>query len=652
MSERLGVRKRRLVFPACALLAAASLAHATPNVTSLTPSSAAPQPIGTVITWTAAATDTDAGTLAYRFSRKTPGAGAALIVRDFHPSNTFQWTPLETEGGYTIQVTVENLVTKKAGTLVARFQVTPIATAATGPVVTRTAHPLVALYSAPPCTVGSTIAVFFKPVGATVSPKATNQKACTGNSSMNFYIAGMEPSTAYLLVHKIFTGSNATTGPNMYFAAGAIPANITDITPATTIVRPVDSLTSVAENMTLIDYISPGGTTVRIPILADLAGNTIWYYPALYPQFSRFFIRPVAGGTMLIIMEDPSITLPTTQFQASQILREFDLAGNTLRETNVTRVAAQLAARFPSWNLCNWSSVSGCAAGQTAMLDFHHDALRLPNSNTAVLMTMEKVFTDGTQGSSPTNPIDIIGDMVVTLDPNLQVVWAWNSFTQQDLNRAAILGETCTSSGGGCPPLNFMPVANDWLHSNSLHYNPVDGSILISERHQDFVLKINYANGTGDGHVVWRLGLDGDFTMTGTSDPYPWFSHQHHAGWDVTGVPVLSLFDNGNTRVAQLGSGNSRGVVLNVNETNMTATPILLADLGNYSFALGTAQRLSNHNYAFTSGIVNSGPNGYAQNIEVVGAPAPTGTLDYTIQGVGTVYRAYRLASLYSGWSK
>ena len=45
------------------------------------------------------------------------------------------------------------------------------------------------------------------------------------------------------------------------------------------------------------------------------------------------------------------------------------------------------------------------------------------------------------------------------------------------------------------------------------------------------MIKIDYDNGTGDGHIVWTLGQGGNFTSIappGVQDP--WFSHQH----DVT----------------------------------------------------------------------------------------------------------------------
>ena len=99
-------------------------------------------------------------------------------------------------------------------------------------------------------------------------------------------------------------------------------------------------------------------------------------------------------------------------------------------------------------------------------------------------------------------------------------------------------------------------VANDWTHSNSLWLAP-DGNLIISIRHQDCVIKFRYQNGNGDGTILWRLGKDGDFEISAPpSNPYPWFSHQHDAEFEPDGL--LTLFDNGNTRVTANGS-RSRG---------------------------------------------------------------------------------------------
>jgi hypothetical protein len=105
------------------------------------------------------------------------------------------------------------------------------------------------------------------------------------------------------------------------------------------------------------------------------------------------------------------------------------------------------------------------------------------------------------------------------------------------------------------------------------------------------------------------------------------------------------LFDNGNTRRASDPSANSRGQVWTLDETTMTATPVLNADLGNYSFRLGSAQRLSNGNYSFLSGSQGPVPNDIAQSIEI----RPDGTKSYVLRLAGPEYRSFRVRTLYEG---
>ena len=272
----------------------------------------------------------------------------------------------------------------------------------------------------------------------------------------------------------------------------------------------------------------------------------------------------------------------------------------------------------------------------------------MPNGHILAMSDEEKIFTDGTQGSSPSNPVDIIGDIWVDLDTNWQVVGYWRAFDHLNANRAAVLGETCTNGQGGCPPVLLTAgVAQDWLHGNALYFTPSDGSVLMSMRHQDWIIKIDYGNGTGTNNVVWTLGKDGDFTIN-SSDPYPWFSHQHDPGFVQDGTTTLALFDNGNTRVSPppvgLGSGDSRGYVLHVDQVNMQVTPILLADLGYFSMALGTAELLSNGDYHFEAGFAAGSPT-YSEAIEV----HPDATLGFTMKtAISPGYRSFRLPNLYT----
>src|SRR5262249_7138197 len=108
---------------------------------------------------------------------------------------------------------------------------------------------------------------------------------------------------------------------------------------------------------------------------------------------------------------------------------------------------------------------------------------------------------------------------------------------------------------------------------------------------------------------------------------------------------TLILFDNGNTRQASDPTVNSRGQVWLLDETSMIATLVVNADLGNYSFRLGSAQRLSNGNHSFTSGSVGRAPNDVGQSIEV----RPDGTPVYVLQLASPEYRSYRMRTLYEG---
>ena len=109
---------------------------------------------------------------------------------------------------------------------------------------------------------------------------------------------------------------------------------------------------------------------------------------------------------------------------------------------------------------------------------------------------------------------------------------------------------------------------------------------------------------------------------------------------------TLVVFDNGNVRRAQSDDADSRGQVLTLNEQTRDADLILNADLGNYSVALGSAQKLPNGNYVFTSGFQQPNPpNTFGQSIEVL----PDGTTTYVLQISGVEYRSYRMANLYGG---
>jgi hypothetical protein len=516
-------------------------------------------------------------------------------IRDFGPRADLLWAPNAREGTYEMEVTAMNLATGETVAQNSLVQVSPVAFDV--PVITPTSHPLVFLYSAPGCASGSRMRVEIQsPAG---DSQATPYKSCHSGVTTNFYVAGLQPNTSYQLQHKVDTGSAFVDGPSMTFTTGALPIQFA---PYSVLKSTANASQGVLLQSSLFE-----------PVVAtDLNGNILWYYPS---GDITFLTRPESGGRFLGIYEDPN------QDTAHQVVREFDLTGYTIQETNAARVNQQLQAM-------NKAQVGA----------FHHEAMRLPDGNLMVLGSIEQVLTD-IQGPGP---VDVLGDMIIVLDKNLQVLWAWDAFDHLDPHRMATLGETCTPTTAGCPPIYNAAQANDWLHGNALQLT-ADGNILYSVRHQDWVIKIDYSNGSGTGDILWRLGAAGDFTIN-SSDLNPWFSHQHNPNFESGDSTLLDLFDNGNVRYAQDGSAHSRGQVLKIDEPNRVATPVLNADLGSYSLAVGSAQRLADGNMHFDLGFINTAKGQFSQSVEV----DPSGNIVYQVQAPTPFYRTFRMTTLYA----
>ena len=546
--------------------------------------------VGAPVTWTATASG-HGTTPVYQFS-VGPTGGPSQVVRDFSTSNSFTWNPMQ-EGSYSIQVTVKDSFSASTDESTSASYTAQSRVAGTSAVISPTSNPLVALYSAPPSS-GSSMYVQFAPLGANPSWSSTAPLPIVPGESTNFLVAGMRPDTTYLMRHVLDDG---TTSAPLTFTTGSLPTNLTF--PTFKVQQAPGPGTDLTQGMILHFGIgAPVGTVDTVA--TDLMGNVVWYYDPVANAFPSFAPTLVPGGTVLLLGGHQTPTGGATK------LREVDLAGDTLRETNVDAVNAELAA-----------------LGKPSIDFFSHDAERLPNGDTAVLALTPRTV------DIKRRPTKYVGDMVLVLDQNFQVAWVWDSFAWLDTTRLPTLGE-----GPG-----------DWLHANSIAWSPSDGNLIVSLRAQDWVIKIDYANGAGDGHVVWRLGKGGDFTID-SSDPSPWFSHQHDARY--INDSTIVLFDDGNTRHDTTSSKDSRGQEWVLNEQTMTATLVVNADLGNYSSALGSAQMLPNGNLAFTSGLLASAPrfqaNAFGQSIEVL----PDGTKTYVQQMSGLPeYRSYFESSLY-----
>jgi hypothetical protein len=453
--------------------------------------------------------------------------------------------------------------------------------------VSATTHHLVAKYS------------FVSPAAGTVNVefgtnvlygRSTGSKTVTAGQTVDVLVAGMRPNTTYHMRARLNLSDGTTfVDSDKTFTTGALPqSSFPNIT-----VTPSGPAQSGG-----VELISGIGENINVTALAlDTDGIIIWYYydPSLAPGLFAFPIRELDNGNFLINFE--------------QDVREVNLSGQIIRQITLAELNTVLAA----------------AGFALQAYSFHHDVIRLSNGHWILLVNEYRTFQDlpGYPGTT-----SVLGDAIVDLDTSNQPVWVWRAFDHLDVNRH---------------PYMFP----DWTHSNGLVYKP-DGSLLLSMRHQSWILKVDYANGAGGGDVLWRLGPDGDFTLT-DGDPSRWFYNQHFPNLlQASGTSLqLALFDNGNTRPD--GSGQacmqdcySRAVIMNVDESALAAQISWQYSPGWFSDWGGSIVRLSNGDIEFDSSTVQ----GNSRVVEVTSGSAPQTVWEMDSSN-SNFYRAYRIPSLY-----
>lgn len=204
--------------------------------------------------------------------------------------------------------------------------------------------------------------------------------------------------------------------------------------------------------------------------------------------------------------------------------------------------------------------VSAASIGQPT--GFHHDLTELPNGNFLVLGYAFREVDYGDEGT-----LYVAGDMIYEITPGGDLVWSWDCFDHLDPQRrrpvffaeALIIPDPVTGKGG-----------YDWTHGNGLIHSAADDMILLSLRHQDWILAIDHRT----GELLWRLGDEGDFTLI--DDQY-WFFHQHSPQWQADGS--LLLYDNavGNPERPD-EQAHSRAVRYELDYAAMTATMVWADD--------------------------------------------------------------------------
>ena len=317
-------------------------------------------------------------------------------------------------------------------------------------IVAATDNPLVASYTYAPMVDGN-VSVEFGP--DTAYGLRTSGVAATAGMPATILVAGMKANATYHMRASVDSGSgNTSTDTDQTFTTSNFTADQ----------LPTFTVTSHGTPQPGIEMANPAlglNSTYLQAWATDLKGNLIWGYDYKDRQNDTIIqpIKPLANGDFLAVISVNSAVKGAPAEGQLIVLREFDLAGEPVRQISLDQINSGLAKLGSSIKLD----------------DIHHDVVVLPNGHWVVIGNTLKSY-DGLPGTSGSTNVN--GDVLVDIDTNLKPVWMWSEFDHLDINRAP----------AGYP---------DWTHSNAVLYSATDGNLVVSSRHQNWLIKIDYRNG-------------------------------------------------------------------------------------------------------------------------------------------------------------
>ena len=464
--------------------------------------------------------------------------------------------------------------------------------------VTATANVQVAQYTVSPAASGN-VSVQFG-LDTNYGLTTWTQPVPTGGGAVSLFVAGMKGNTLYHMRGVVaFSDGSQYMDTDLEFTTGAYPA------------AQLPSLTvTVTPGMTPqsgVEVLNAGKMVV-----ADLSGNILWAYTPMQTGVSPGPSKLLPNGHLLINFSDPAVLPDGT----NSVLQEVDWGGTVIWQMTAADLNKAL-------------SVATCAGCNITVVGTHHDFAILPNGHLIVIAAVQRNISGAT----------VTGDVLIDLDENHKPVWLWNEFDHLDINRRPYL----------------YP---DWTHTNAVIYSSDDGNLIVSIRHQSWLVKVDYANGTGAGDIIWHLGYQGDFALLGGTAPTDWFYAQHGPSFvstNTTGNFILTLFDNGDDRVFHSGvtCGTTGALpchystvpVFQLDETAKTATLSFHPIAASYSFFGGNSEVLKNGNVEYCESA--SGPGIAADIFEVTQEPSAQKVWNMHIGAYA--YRGQRIPSFYPG---
>jgi arylsulfate sulfotransferase len=181
----------------------------------------------------------------------------------------------------------------------------------------------------------------------------------------------------------------------------------------------------------------------------------------------------------------------------------------------------------------------------------HHEIIELPNGNFLTLATELRFFeeypSDEFNPQAPLEPAWVVCDEIVEFRPDTGDIVKRLPLTEKlDTRR---FGYLCLNRFWKDKYDDFIDSpCRDWSHANALQYLPQDNAVLVSLRHMNCLIKLDWHT----DEVLWMFG-----DPTGWAERFQpyflkpeqnllWPYHQHSPHFTESGL--LLMFDNGNYR--------------------------------------------------------------------------------------------------------
>ncbi len=248
----------------------------------------------------------------------------------------------------------------------------------------------------------------------------------------------------------------------------------------------------------------------------------------------------------------------------------------------------------------------------------HHDVKALPNGNVLVIAWESKTNAQAIAlGRNPSLvPTTVWSEQILEIQPvgatGGNVVWEWHAWDHlaQDFD-ATKSNFSAIASNPQLININYnaSAIEKDWIHLNSVDYNPALDQIVVSSHSFSEIWIIDHSTTTAEasGHAGGNSGKGGDLLYrwgnaaaynSGTNATRK-FWLQHDAHWIENGLPFanqIMVFNNGNSRTGG----------------NYSTVEIVNTPLNGFNYGTTLPYLPSDPSWIFNQGNTN---NYYAQNI-------------------------------------